>query len=408
MATSVSYASNDIQTSTIITSLVDHESWPDLKAAIYEIAHANKSVVPYTVFPQKPILLRGTIVAASISALDTALDTFRGYFTGKDKNLDIGYGGGTRRYICTATSVDIRRPDGLNHALFTVELVATDPFGRDTFTTNGSPNLINNTSFETDLTGYNAYVNGGSATNPTLTRDTTEMYHGVASLKHTGADPSSYTGVSSALSGLTVSQEYTLSVYVKGTNGNNFNLYAAVTGNPQVSVVLTGEWQRVELTFTASTATPTVYFRSTTDAAIFYIDAVQLQLGDSATGFSGDKHTSITTTPASVEVNLEGSAPVQEPVVTITFNSVSGGTNKTVTVSNDRNGQQVSITRTWATSEVLKLYTGSKIATVDDVEVDYTGVIPDFEVGVGDVTYSDDFDTSRNIDIDTPYFKGYL
>lgn len=136
MSTNATFNSNDIQTANIILSAIEHESMPDYTAKLYELAHGNKSVIPYTTHPSKTIVLRGTLIDTSISALDTLIDTFKSYFKGRDKNLDIDYAGGTRRYVCTLkNSVKIQRDGGLSWAKFSVELVATEPFGKDTSNT---------------------------------------------------------------------------------------------------------------------------------------------------------------------------------------------------------------------------------------------------------------------------------
>ena len=51
MSTGVTFDSNDLQTANILTSDIDHESSPSRSLKIYEISHANKSVVPFTSYP---------------------------------------------------------------------------------------------------------------------------------------------------------------------------------------------------------------------------------------------------------------------------------------------------------------------------------------------------------------------
>ena len=101
---------------------------------VQKIAHANRSSINKRNFPMKKIVITGKLEAASISALDTLRDTFLAYFLTKEGNLDIGYAGGTRRYIATVKSIDAPRPDGLNYLDFSVTFICTDPFGRATST----------------------------------------------------------------------------------------------------------------------------------------------------------------------------------------------------------------------------------------------------------------------------------
>lgn len=134
--TGISFDSNSLQTSTIATTTIDHGSIATKVAPLYALAHANASTIPFVSYPSKTINIAGTISAASITALDTALDTFRAYFQNKDKNLDIDYAGVTRRYIAMANAVTIDRPGGLNWAKFAIEFICTNPFGMATSSTN--------------------------------------------------------------------------------------------------------------------------------------------------------------------------------------------------------------------------------------------------------------------------------
>jgi hypothetical protein len=143
---------------------------------------------------------------------------------------------------------------------------------------NDFTNLIANPSFETNTTGYTAYVNGGTAGAPTLTRDTAEWLSGTASLKHVGAaGTQNYSGASVSIPGLTIGLTYRAVVYTKGTSGNNFNLYCDPSG-PSTDTTQSGNWQRVTLDFVPTATTQTLYIRTSTDSATFYVDSVQVYL----------------------------------------------------------------------------------------------------------------------------------
>lgn len=141
--TPISYNTFNLQTSWIVTSEIEHESMGTKMAIPYIIAHANGSVVPFSEFSNKMITIQGTVTGSGVSDLDSKLDIFRGYFAQDGKNLDIGYAGGTRRYISLATVVDIRRPGGLAYANFTVTFMCLSGFGQDTTPTT----LISATGF---------------------------------------------------------------------------------------------------------------------------------------------------------------------------------------------------------------------------------------------------------------------
>lgn len=136
--TAVSFDSNDLQTSSIITSQIDAASIPEKDAKLYSLAHANASKIPFTSYPSKKIVISGKLIASSIANMDALEDTFKSYFRGTDKNLDIGFNGGTRRFIATVNSIAIDRPGGLQFANFTIEFVCTQPFGQATSVTTPS------------------------------------------------------------------------------------------------------------------------------------------------------------------------------------------------------------------------------------------------------------------------------
>lgn len=152
--TGISFDTNSLQTTTIFTQDIQHGSIPVKNAVLANLAHANASTIPFINYPNKLINIAGTITGASISALDTALDTFRSYFTAQDKNLDIDYAGGTRRYIATATAVDIQRPGGLLYAKFTIQFTCTTPFGMATSVTTPSSSFSPSATGRT-LASYN-------------------------------------------------------------------------------------------------------------------------------------------------------------------------------------------------------------------------------------------------------------
>lgn len=133
--TAISFAGSSLQTSNILTASIDHFGFPTENAKLYPLAHANASAIPYIEWPGRTIKISGTIFGSSITDLDSRLDSFKYSLLGTNQNLDIGYNGGTRRYIATTNSVTIDRPGGLAYAKFQVAFVCTDPFGRDTSST---------------------------------------------------------------------------------------------------------------------------------------------------------------------------------------------------------------------------------------------------------------------------------
>lgn len=256
MARAISFNSNDLQTSSILTAVISIESWPTRLLNVSSIAHGNKSIISGSIFPSKQGFIKGKIVGSGINDTDSKIDTFKKYFNGIEKNLDIDYNGTTRRFIATASSVNIDRPEGLSYADFEVTFIINKPFSSDTSLTNA---------------------------------------------------------------------------------------------------------------ITASARTLATY---------------------------SDSYTFL------------GTAERQSPIFTVEYTAISGGTAKTVSIGNANTGQQLSVTRNWATNDVLIINTQDLSVTVNGIDIDFSGAFPDFELGAQTIDYSDNF-TSRTFDYDVQYYKRY-
>ena len=126
---------NSLDTANIVPAVIDDSSPAQKSFDIYEVAHANRSHIPFYNYKSKSIRIKGSLNHTSIANMDTLIDTFNGYFVGKGKTLDVIKSGGTRRYYGTAQAVSIDRPGGLMYAEFDVNFIATIPFGYDTTAT---------------------------------------------------------------------------------------------------------------------------------------------------------------------------------------------------------------------------------------------------------------------------------
>lgn len=137
----ISFDSNSLQTYNyatgvgIITDNIDLDSLPTKNVSLYGQAHSNRSTIPFINYPSKTIPVTGTVRSDTATNLDTLLDTFRSYFVGQDKNLDIAYKGSTRRYIATVNTLNITRSANKKYAKFAIEFICTVPFGQDTSNT---------------------------------------------------------------------------------------------------------------------------------------------------------------------------------------------------------------------------------------------------------------------------------
>lgn len=141
MTGAISFDSNNLQTYSptsavgIITNDIEHTDLPTKDVSLWSLANTNQSVIPYVGYPSKAITLRGAIVGSSQANLDSRIDSFKAYFLGKDKNLDIEYNGTTRRYVATATGIPIVRKEKPLWATFEISFICTLPFGKNTTAT---------------------------------------------------------------------------------------------------------------------------------------------------------------------------------------------------------------------------------------------------------------------------------
>ena len=136
-----SFNNNDLNTYTpsagvgFLINKIKHTDGPDAVYSLMQIANANRSDIPDLDSPSKIVTISGVIKGSSQADLDSRIDTFKGFFNGKKKNLDIDYAGSTRRYIATVPKdrIKIPRVDGTKlWTDFTVEFLCTEPFGLDT------------------------------------------------------------------------------------------------------------------------------------------------------------------------------------------------------------------------------------------------------------------------------------
>lgn len=138
---SISFDSNSLQTYSpatnvgIITNTIEHTNIPDLDLAFYKLAHANASAISNTNYPSKKITVSGVIKGSTNADLDSRIDTFKAYFNGSDKNLDVVYSSATRRYIATKNAISIVRQNKALFAKFALEFICTKPFGQSTSNT---------------------------------------------------------------------------------------------------------------------------------------------------------------------------------------------------------------------------------------------------------------------------------
>ncbi|WP_241473762.1 phage distal tail protein [Mycolicibacterium neoaurum] len=116
--------------------------------------------------------------------------------------------------------------------------------------------------------------------------------------------------------------------------------------------------------------------------------------------------TGITTSSLGIPITAGGTYKV-EPMITLTMNTVTGGTGKTVTISNGTTLRGISVTRNWATGDVLEIDSTKMSVYVNNQPVDFTGQFPKWDVGAGELSYLDDL-TTRDATLSASYTKRWL
>lgn len=133
----VQYNATSLQTATQTVNNISHDNLPNKNNSVFALARQNLSKITASLYPQKTITIEGQIFGSSVSALETALDTFKAAMTpaANTANLDIDYAGGTRRYVATVQNLSITRGEALFAVGYSIEFLCADPWGRATSAT---------------------------------------------------------------------------------------------------------------------------------------------------------------------------------------------------------------------------------------------------------------------------------
>lgn len=165
--TAISFNGLDLNDTTRITAELDDGGTPERDLQVFPILRSGGAVVTDSNYYMKVIRVRGLLKGTSTSNLESLIDSFHAAMAVIDKNLDIGYAGSTRRYVCTPKSHYIGRTTRLDWAKYEVEFLATS-YGKDTSTTT----LLNNDT-HTTASNTESLTVGGSAPDQLLRFDIT-------------------------------------------------------------------------------------------------------------------------------------------------------------------------------------------------------------------------------------------
>lgn len=136
MATSITYNSVSFQDTNVVTRKIIHEDNDHRRLNIQRIGREGAKVVDDS-FDVKKIVIEGMIKDTSKANLESRIDSLnKSLLSVLDKDLDVAYSTGTRRYVCTCTHFQIMREYfTINCVDFKAEFIVTKPFGKGLDTT---------------------------------------------------------------------------------------------------------------------------------------------------------------------------------------------------------------------------------------------------------------------------------
>lgn len=114
----------------------------------------------------------------------------------------------------------------------------------------------------------------------------------------------------------------------------------------------------------------------------------------------------LTSSNESVTFTADGSTTVL-PVITVTIDSVSGGTDANINIRNGASQIGLSIQRDWVADDQILLDCSAGEMFINGTLTKPEGKIPSWNPGSGSLAYSDTFDT-RSVDISATYRARYL
>jgi hypothetical protein len=116
--------------------------------------------------------------------------------------------------------------------------------------------------------------------------------------------------------------------------------------------------------------------------------------------------TPVTTSTASIPIAVGGTYQA-EPYIKVTLTAVTGGTSKTITITNTTTLRGIRIIRTWSPGDVLEIDSFNKTVYVNSQVVIFDGQFPKWDVGSQNIGYLDDF-TTRTASITAEYTRRWL
>lgn len=153
----ISFNGNNLESAYLIVNRLNKSDAPNRSLQSEILSFQDGQTIVTDFWRSRTIVIGGMINASSESHLGTLLDTLKGDLSDKEKNLDVDYGGGTRRYVGTLAS--LTAPEqfyNITHLPYTAEFLC-QPFGKATSTTTFSSLDITGASETDSITVVGSY-----------------------------------------------------------------------------------------------------------------------------------------------------------------------------------------------------------------------------------------------------------
>jgi len=130
---SIKYDSTELENATYLPRYVHHETAPERLINSLKLARQDGEVIIDDTLSIKYIEISGILVGSSRSDLDGKIDAFKELISRKDKNLDVTWVSGIRRYVCRSITHEFNR-DFYNilHVPYTIKFFVATGYGTDT------------------------------------------------------------------------------------------------------------------------------------------------------------------------------------------------------------------------------------------------------------------------------------
>ena len=192
----ITFNGYSLQSSSITTSSIQHENLAQKRLNIQKFADLEGGRMIKPEFDIKTKTIGGMIQGTSQSDLENNIDTFKKNLNYSEKNLDIEYGNGTRRYICTCSKISFDRKYYTIDAIdFELEFTVSDPplgISLDTSTLESLGNTFSSATTATgEIDGFPVY--GGTFRPNPIIKITFNSCNGIKFVRFLNTDENNVT-----------------------------------------------------------------------------------------------------------------------------------------------------------------------------------------------------------------------